>query len=79
MRLIISLGLVLVAATSVVAQPKIPNGNLRVTVQQKEDGKTDKGLHLLELSCWDGQCSLTSVSLNQCGESGSGRLAFYLE
>lgn len=77
MRLIISLGLVLVAAASAAAQPKIPNGNLRVTVQQKEDGKTDKGLHVLELSCWDGQCSLTSVSLNQCGESGSGRLAFY--
>lgn len=55
----------------------IPNANLRVTVQQKEEGKINKGFHVLELSCWDGQCSLSSVSLNQCVESGSRKKAFY--
>jgi len=55
----------------------IPNANLRVTVQQKEDGKISKGFYVLQLSCWDGQCSLSSVSLNQCMEFGSGKQAFY--
>lgn len=32
---------------------------------------------MLELSCRDGNCSLSSVSLNQCGESSSGKKAFY--
>lgn len=55
----------------------IPNAHLLVTVQQKEEGKTIKGFHILELSCWDGNCSLSSVSLNQCMDSGSGKKAFY--
>ncbi len=54
-----------------------PNAALRVTVQQREDGKINKGIHVLELSCWEGNCSLSSVSLNQCGEPGSGEQAFY--
>ena len=48
-----------------------------MTVQQKEDGKLNAGLHVLELFCWDRACSLSSVSLNQCRESGSGKRAFY--
>jgi hypothetical protein len=55
----------------------IPNAILRVTVQQKEEGKLEQGLHILELFCGDGHCSLTSVSLNQCGQSGEGKPAFY--
>lgn len=69
----------LLLATPVIAAPSdsIPNASLRVTVQQKEDGKINKGFHILELSCWDNQCSLSSVSLNQCMESSSGKKAFY--
>ncbi len=55
----------------------IPNANLCVTVQQREEGKINKGFHILDLSCWDGNCSLSSVSLNQCMESGSGEKVFY--
>lgn len=55
----------------------IPNANMRVMVQQKEQEKINKGFHVLELSCWDGQCSLSSVSVNPCVESGSGKKAFY--
>lgn len=55
----------------------IPNTNLRLTVQQKEEGNINKGFHILELSCWDGNCSLSAVSLNQCMKSGSGEKAFY--
>lgn len=55
----------------------IPNANMRVTVQQKEEGKISKGFHVLELTCWDGECSLSTVSLNQCVESGLGEKAFY--
>jgi len=69
--------LLLVTPVTVLPADNIPNVSLRVTVQQKEDGKINKGFHVLELSCWDGQCSLSSVSLNQCMESGSGKKAFY--
>ena len=56
---------------------RVPNAILEVTIQQKEGQQVDKGLHLLQLFCWDGDCSLTSLSLNQCGESGDGTRAFY--
>jgi len=72
-----SLALLLITPAFALSSDNIPNASLRVTVQQREEGKTSKGLHLLELSCWDGNCSLTSVSLNQCMESGSGQKAFY--
>lgn len=69
---------VLILTPSIVSSAdNIPNAYLRVTVQQKEEGKINKGFHILELSCWDGNCSLSSVSLNQCMESGSGEKAFY--
>jgi len=55
----------------------IPNATLCVTVQQRETGKINKGFHVLELSCWDRNCFLSSVTLNQCFESGSGQQAFY--
>jgi len=50
---------------------------LDVAVRQQEHGKTDQGIHILELRCVDGDCSLTSISLNQCSQSGDGRPAFY--
>ena len=59
------------------AADSIPNAILRVTVQQKEDGKINKGFHVLELLCLDGDCSLSSVSLNHCFEAGFGKQAFY--
>lgn len=69
--------ILLIAPVTASSSDSIPNANLRVTVQQKEEGEINKGFHILELSCWDGNCFLSSVSLNQCGESGSGKQAFY--
>ena len=69
--------LMFVAPITALSADNIPNANLRVTVQQREDGKINKGFHILQLSCWDGDCSLSSVALNQCMESGSGKKAFY--
>ena len=55
----------------------IPDARLRVTVRQKEEGKLNKGIHLLDLSCSNGHCSLTSTSLNQCSKSpGGGKQSF---
>ena len=68
---------ILLCCATTNAQPSIPDLHLEVTVQQREEGKLDNGLHLLELSCWDRQCSLTSLSLNQCGETGEGKPAFF--
>jgi hypothetical protein len=75
--LLVVLMLLLTVPTLVLSADDIPNASLRVTVQQKEEGKIHKGFHVLELSCWEGNCSLSSVSLNQCGESGSGKQTFY--
>ena len=71
------LAILILTPAIALSSDSIPNANLRVTVQQKEEGKINKGFHILELSCWDGNCSLSSVSLNQCMESGSGEKAFY--
>jgi hypothetical protein len=71
------LGAVFINISANAASSDIPNANLLVTVQQKTDGKISKGLYVLELSCWEGQCSLSSLSLNQCGPSGSGKQAFF--
>jgi len=68
--------LVLVIAATAEAQSRLPNAILRVAVQQTEDGKVERGFHVFELFCWDGACSLTTLSLNQCGMSGSGKPAF---
>src|SRR3989338_5120289 len=58
------------------ADLRVPNASLKVTVRQKEDGVLGKGLHVFHLLCWDGQCGLTALSLNQCAPAGSGKPAF---
>ena len=75
-RTVGAIGIVMAAAIAE-AQSPLPNASLSVTVQQKEEGRVAPGLHVLELSCWNGTCSLSTVSLNQCGPSGSGKPAFY--
>jgi len=55
----------------------IPDVSLEVTVRQREDGEISKGLHIFEIFCWKGSCSLTILSLNQCGESSLGSNRFY--
>jgi hypothetical protein len=76
-RRLFSFGIVLVTSCSLYAQErKIPDAHLEVTIQQKEDGKLARGFHLLELSCWDGQCSLQVLTLNQCIQL-SDETAFY--
>jgi hypothetical protein len=71
------LAIFVVTPSIVSSADNFPNADLLVTVQQKEEGKIIKGFHILELSCWDGNCSLSTVSLNQCIESFSGEKAFY--
>lgn len=47
--------LAILSITPVIASAadSMPNAILRVTVQQKEDGKINKGFHVLELLCLD--------------------------
>lgn len=51
------------------ADRNLPDALLRVTVQQRENGKLNREVHLQELRCWRGECSLTSVTLNSCRPS----------
>ena len=68
---------ILLVLPNISSSANIPNACLRVTVQQKQNGKINKGYHVFELSCLEGNCSLSSISLNQCFESGSYKQAFY--
>jgi hypothetical protein len=51
------------------AQQSLPDALLRVTVQQKEQDRLNPELHVQELSCWRGECSLSSITLNSCRPS----------
>jgi len=68
----------LLAASHIFAASEvpIPDVNLRVAVRQKEDGKLGKSLHIVHLSCWQGDCSLTWLTLNQCIGAVGGKAAF---
>jgi hypothetical protein len=56
--------LLLSICESAVSEP--PNGSLEVTYQQLEDGKLSDSYHQITLSCYDGDCSLQTVTFNQC-------------
>ncbi len=77
-RIIFFVGMLQLAITGSVfaAQSDVPNAHLRIGVRQKEDGKIGEGIHIMELRCWNGQSSLTTVSLGQCSDWGFGN-AFY--
>ena len=77
LRIHFYLAILILATSTASLADNTPNAELSVTFQQKEEGKIINGFHILKLSCWDGNCSLSSVSLNQCMESGSGEKAFY--
>lgn len=49
---------------SLAAEP--PNGELKVAYRQLEEGELSDHVHHTVLSCLDGQCSLTAVTLNRC-------------
>lgn len=67
---------VALSPSAIVSQTRVPNLTLRVAVRQKEDGRLGKEVHILTLQCVAGDCWLTSVSLNQCGQSALGTPAF---
>ena len=59
-------------------QRGIPDAHLRVTVKQKLDDQVDKRFHLLELSCWNGECTLVTLTLNGCQNAILGRQQFFV-
>jgi len=71
------LSLMLFSTAAAASPPEsIPDSRLRVTVQQKSNGKIVDGFHILELSCLNDKCALSTVSLNECVEAGGGMQAF---
>jgi hypothetical protein len=69
------LGLVMVAALGLAADLP-PNGSLNVAYRQLSEGQLSESVHHIKLLCGDGRCSITTLSLNQCGRSGK-RGEFY--
>ena len=46
----------------------VPNGILQIAYRQKEGKTLGKSIHEVELSCRYAQCSLTTLTMNQCVE-----------
>ena len=49
----------------------LPDLHLEVTARQRSDGKLQKGLHYFTLACMRQECTLTTLTLNQCGNDGA--------
>lgn len=62
-------------ASSLSAQ--VPNARLEVTYRQLQEGKLSKSVHYLILDCWNGECALTTLTLNQCVDFGWGPPRFF--
>lgn len=55
---------------------QIPDGRLEVAYRQLTDGKLSESVHNIILTCFDGQCEMTTLTLNQCYDFSDGK-AFY--
>lgn len=55
---------------------ELPNGELVVAYQQREEGKLSDSVHEIRLFCVSGQCSMTSLTVNQCWDSPEGKVFF---
>ncbi len=54
-----------------------PNGELKVAYRQFQEGELGKSVHHLTLFCIDGDCSLTTLTLNQCMPGLDNIMSFY--
>jgi hypothetical protein len=43
-----------------------PNGTLEVAYRQRESSGLSDSVHLLSLTCFDGNCTATTLTVNQC-------------
>lgn len=61
--------------SSFAGQP--PNGALKVAYHQRNAGKLSDSVHHIKLWCSDGQCNMTTLTLNQCAPWDKLRKVFY--
>jgi len=73
--LILVVALLLLRGGKAEAQARVgvPNLSLEVTMRDKQDSQVKKVLYLLNLECNQETCSLTTLSLNLCLDSGGRR------
>jgi hypothetical protein len=64
--------LALTVASVARGSPSVPNVSLEVTVQQRENGKVSSAYHITEISCWNNECELQILTLNQCFTISTG-------
>lgn len=62
----VGLGCLAFVGDAALAAAAPPNGELSVAYRQLSDGKLSDGVHHITLWCFDGRCSLTTLTLNQC-------------
>ena len=73
----ILIAILLVTTKDSQAEILIPSGEITITYKQVHDGKISEGYHELRLACFNKQCSLRTVTLNQCwGMDPIGRWSF---
>lgn len=67
-----------VAVPAVYAQgPSIPNGEWAIAYRQLQDGKLSQAVFQTYLRCSDGECTLLTLTLNQCIVADAARTVFY--
>lgn len=65
-----------IASNNFAAMEQVPNGQLEVAYRQLTDGKLSESVHNIILFCYDEQCSMTTLTLNQCFDFSDGK-SFY--
>jgi hypothetical protein len=55
----------------------IPDGTLRIAYRQLDNGQLADWVHQVQLSCHQGDCLLTTLTLNQCASLPSGERVSY--
>lgn len=69
--------IVLATANEGAAQARqLPDVSLEVATRQKDQGVLSTSIHTFNLVCGAGNCTLATLSLNQCGPSSGGDAFF---
>jgi hypothetical protein len=70
---LITISVFIISETYAADFKELPNGNLVVAYRQLSEGKLSESIHEISLLCASGQCSITTLTVNQCWDSPEGK------
>lgn len=72
----ITISVFIISETNGADFKELPNGQLVVAYQQLSEGKLSESIHEISLLCISGQCSMTTLTVNQCWDAPEGKSFF---